>query len=337
VSASTAGDDRPALPARAKWIVTLAGATGAAVLVCLLIALGPARIATELARLGSVLPAVLIVTGLKYPLQTAGWRLALRREDRPPWNESIASTIAGDALGYMTWAGPVTGEPIRALLTRRSVPVATGIAAGAAERALYNLTAFLLVVGVMLVLAADTRRPVVNLVLAAAVLAGLIGVVAVRRRSRQREPIEPGRDRDHGPAASGGKPASPLGPFRDALRELWRTRRGALPSIALLCLAQHALLVYEAYLLLGVLSGGTTLGTALVFEAVTKVVNTVGAILPGRLGIAEGGSALLADRLGLSASYGLSLALMRRVRALVWAGVGLTLMPLQEARARRSR
>jgi len=71
------------------------------------------------------------------------------------------------------------------------------------------------------------------------------------------------------------------------------------------------------------------------FEAVTKLVNTAGLLVPGRIGVSEGGSALLAGALGFAASHGLSLALMRRVRATIWAIVGIALLPFQEARARR--
>jgi hypothetical protein len=122
-----------------------------------------------------------------------------------------------------------------------------------------------------------------------------------------------------------------------AARQLWRERREALPAIVGLCAAQHAVLVGEAWLMLGALGGDVPVRTALVFEAVTKIVNTVGAVVPGRLGIAEGGSALLAGALGFAAAHGLSLALMRRVRAIVWTGVGLALLPFQEARARKAK
>ena len=68
--------------------------------------------------------------------------------------------------------------------------------------------------------------------------------------------------------------------FSRAMRQLWRERRGVLPAIALLCFAQHAVLVGEAYVMLGALGAGTTLQTALVFEAVTKIVNTAGLWCP---------------------------------------------------------
>jgi hypothetical protein len=325
-------------PPRRLWnrLVPVLGAAGLGLLVYLIAELGPSRILAQLHGLGSILPVVLIVTAAKYPLQTAGWRLALPSQARPPWGESISATITGDALGYLTWAGPFTGEPIRALLVRDSVPVAAGVAAGAAERAIYNLTSTLFVWTVLLALASATHTlALVAAMVFSAVAAAALAILARRRlRARRETHRHPSLD---GPPAAETAPARGAAAFLEAARELWRDRRGVLPAIALLCMAQHAILVGEAYLMLSALGGSTTLQTALVFEAVTKIVNTVGLLVPGRLGVSEGGSALLADALGFAASHGLSLALMRRVRALIWSGVGLALLPFQEARARRSR
>jgi hypothetical protein len=314
----------------------LLGAAGVVLLVYLIVELGPARIAAQVHGLGSVLPAVLIVTAAKYPLQAAGWRLALPRHSRPPWGESISATITGDALGYLTWAGPFAGEPARAVLTRGSVPLAAGIAAGAAERGIYNLTAGLLVWVVLLLVSSAAHRVAFVAALAGTAL-GVIAVLALVRRRVRVRPVErrPPAAVDHRTAGAAQPPR--LQAFLEAARDLWRDRRGVLPVIAVLCLAQHAILITEAYLMLNVLGGGTTLRTAFVFEAVTKIVNTAGMIVPARIGVSEGGSALLAGALGFAASHGLSLALMRRVRALIWAAVGLALLPFQEARARRAR
>jgi hypothetical protein len=314
--------------------VPVLGAAGLGLLVYLIVELGPARIAAQLHGLGSILPAALLLTGAKYPLQAAGWRLALRRGDRPPWDESIGATIAGDALGYLTWAGPFTGEPIRALLVRGSVPVAAGIAAGAVERALYNVTAALLVSVVLIALLSGTD----TLALTAVLIVSALGVAALVVRVRRRIRVRSGANQRSGlfRRASTAETRWIQGAraFGAAMREMWRERRGVLPAIALLCLTQHAVLVGEAYLMLDALGAGTSVQTALVFEAVTKIVNTAGLLVPARLGVSEGGSALLADALGFAASSGLSLALMRRVRALIWAGVGLALLPFLETRAR---
>jgi uncharacterized protein (TIRG00374 family) len=314
------------------------GAIGVALLVYLIVDLGPARIASELLRLGSILPAVLLLSGAKYLLQTAGWRLMLRRQARPSWPESVGATITGDALGYLTWAGPFTGEPVRAVLIRESVPVAAGIAAGAIERTVYNLTAAGLVTAVFaaLISATSPSGRAFAWVSGGLSIALVLALGARRWVKRQRS----GRDL---PAAVGPLPAPKRSPvrgiaaFRVAAKELWSTRKMVLPILAVLCLLQHALLVIEAYFMLGTLGAAPSVRTALIFEALTKIVNTAGILVPGRLGVSEGGSALLANALGFAASYGLSLALMRRVRALFWAAVGLAVLPLQEARARRIR
>ncbi len=318
-------------------LIVVFGLVGLGLLVSLITRLGPRRIASQLHGLTTILPWVLALTSLKYPLQTAGWRLAIPRADRPSWWESIRSTIAGDAIGYLTWAGPLMGEPARALLTRRTVPFAEGIAAGAGERTLYNLTATGLVWIVLARLLWVAHPTGVALSVAGSV--ALIGwLIAWLRSAMRRSGGQLHRNRV--PLTSGLASDANADEAHDslvvALVDLWRTRRHVLPALFVLCLAQHAVLVAEAYFLLRSLSADTTLQTALVFEAVTKIVNTAGMVVPARLGVAEGGSALLADALGFAASHGLSLALMRRVRALVWAAVGLAALPFQEARARRA-
>jgi uncharacterized protein (TIRG00374 family) len=318
-----------------RWLVPVLGAIGFALLVYLIVDLGPARIASQLRALGSILPAVLLLSGTKYILQTAGWRLALQRHARPSWPESVSATITGDALGYLTWAGPFTGEPIRAVLIRDSVPVAAGIAAGAMERTVYNVTAAALVSGVLLVLlSGSTAGPVAAVIVGLS--AALIAAIGGRRWARRR-----GSGQRTGavvpPSAAKDAPDRGRTAFVEAARELWRNRRALLPVLALLCLLQHALLVIEAYLMLGAQGAAPSVWTAFIFEAMTKIVNTAGLLVPGRLGISEGGSALLADALGFAASYGLSLALMRRVRSFLWAAVGLLLLPVQGSRLRRLR
>lgn len=324
------------------------GAAGLCLLGVLIAKLGPARIAAHLKGLGGVLPAVMLLTALKYPLQAAGWRLTLPPAQRPSWWNSTSATLTGDSLGYLTWAGPFTGEPVRAMLIRDTVPVAAGIAAGAIERTIYNTTAALLVWFVLMGVFAAGHPQALGAATIVTVVGCALFLLRHRRRSQPLKSPSPGPDpappgpgladatRDAAQAQDTARTSGAPG-VRTAIRRLWRERRGALPAIAALCFAQHAVLVGEAYLMLNALGDGTTLRTVLVFEAVTKIVNTVGVIVPGRLGVAEGGSAVLADALGLAASQGLSLVLMRRVRAVLWAGVGLALLPIREAGARTGR
>jgi hypothetical protein len=306
-----------------RWLMPMAALVGVALLWYAIADIGLDRIVETLATLGPILPVVLAITAVKYPLQAASWRLALKPEMRPGWGVSVAATLSGDALGYLTWAGPFTGEPIKAYLTRDHVPVSLGVAAGAIERMLYNLTAAIIViVAALLVLPTRDSR----LWLAAGLIVSAGGCVAWWR-------ARPSRPHSARIAAGDGHAR---GVVVGLTHDLWSERPSALAGMLLLEAAQHALLILEAYVMLQTLGAAPSLRTVFIFEGVTKVVNTVGTIVPARLGIAEGGSALLAGALGLGASYGLGLAIMRRVRAIMWGGVGLLLVPQRERLARKT-
>jgi len=304
-----------------RSFMPIAALTGVALLTYAIAQIGVERILGTLAILGPILPVVLAITAFKYPLQAGAWRLALKPGMRPGWRVSVAATLSGDAVGYLTWAGPFTGEPIKAYLTRDQVPVALGVTAGAIERALYNGTAAIIViVAAAFVLPTNTGR----LWLAAGLAVGAGGLLVWWRRNSW-------RDR---PAAVAGARGRAEGVVAELVRDLWRERPAALVGMLVLEVAQHTLLMLEAYVMLATLGARPDLRTVAIFEGLTKVVNTAGTIVPGRLGIAEGGSAFLAQALGLGASYGMGLAIMRRVRAIAWGGIGLLLMPQRERMAR---
>jgi hypothetical protein len=307
-----------------RWLMPIAALAGLALLGYAIVDIGVDQILETLVVLGPILPIVLAITFFKYPLQAAAWRLALKPEIRPRWPPSIAATLSGDALGYLTWAGPLTGEPLKAYLVRDLVPVALGVTAGAAERLLYNATA----AGVIVV-AAALAFPVSRSgwAVAAIAAAGICGAFAWRwTRSRR------ARSRRQDVAAA---PVRPPGVIASVAHDLWRERPGALVAILAIELVQNALLMSEAYVMLAAMGAQPGLRTVAIFEGVTKAVNTVGGIVPGRLGIAEGGTALAAGALGLGASYGMGLALMRRVRAVAWGAVGLLLLWYREHQARK--
>ena len=305
-----------------RWLMPIAVLCGLALLGYAVADIGVDRILETLATLGPILPLVLAITFFKYPLQAAAWRLALKPDARPGWPASVTATISGDALGYLTWAGPLTGEPLKAYLIRDLVPVAVGVTAGAAERLLYNASAAIVIaVAAALVLPGDDSR----WLLTGGVAAGLcLGAAWWWTRSRCK-----------GAAGSAEASVRPPGVITALAHDLWRERPAALAAMLAIEIGQHALLMCEAYVMLAALGAQPSLRTVVIFEGLTKAVNTVGGIVPGRLGIAEGGTALLAGALGLGASYGMGLAIMRRVRATAWGAVGLLLLWQREGQARR--
>ena len=95
--------------------------------------------------------------------------------------------------------------------------------------------------------------------------------------------------------------------------------------------------ILEVYLILWLMGIKIGLIGALVFEALTKLVNVVGALNPGNVGSYEGGNMLIAKMFGLTGVVGLSVALTRRLRAIFWTAVGgLCLFLLSKSKAHRN-
>ena len=108
----------------------------------------------------------------------------------------------------------------------------------------------------------------------------------------------------------------------NALLDFHHNSPGAFWGSFLLILASHCMAVMEVCLVLWLM--GVKLGvlSALVVEAMTKLVNVVGNINPGNFGTFEGGNMLIGKMLGLTGAIGLTLGLARRLRAFFWTAVG---------------
>ena len=87
-------------------------------------------------------------------------------------------------------------------------------------------------------------------------------------------------------------------------------------------LACHGMAVLEVYLVLWLLGVKIGLLGALIFEALTKLVNVVGTFNPGNIGTYEGGNVLIASLFGITGAVGLAVAVARRLRAVFWAAIG---------------
>lgn len=71
---------------------------------------------------------------------------------------------------------------------------------------------------------------------------------------------------------------------------------------------------------------------ALLAQATNQLVGWLGAFVPGRVGVAEGGSTLLFELLGLGPVLGLSLGILRRIRRVLGIAVGLVIAAVVEMR-----
>jgi hypothetical protein len=108
-----------------------------------------------------------------------------------------------------------------------------------------------------------------------------------------------------------------------AIREFQARHPRSIRSILALDLACQALIAAEVVAVLACFQISFSLGTILAIEAANRIVRFMGGLVPARIGTDESGMAAAFLAFGLPAASGLALALARRIRDLVEAGLGI--------------
>jgi hypothetical protein len=97
---------------------------------------------------------------------------------------------------------------------------------------------------------------------------------------------------------------------------------GRLAVVALCESLFHALSLLECWLIYRCLTGDTAILPPLVFDGLNRVINILGRPIPLRIGVEEASTSLFATAIGVGGPVGFTLALVRKVRVIVWAIVG---------------
>jgi hypothetical protein len=85
----------------------------------------------------------------------------------------------------------------------------------------------------------------------------------------------------------------------------------------------HMVSFGEAWLTLYLLTGTSRPIEALILDSVNRVINIIGKMIPMRVGVDEVSAEMVAGAIGLTAGIGTTAGLVRKVRMIVWAAIGL--------------
>jgi Lysylphosphatidylglycerol synthase TM region len=307
-------------------VVTTLG--GLALLVWVVRQVGVAEIAADVRRVGWGLVAIIALGGLRFLLRAVAWRLCLDPPHTLRLRDAFAAVVCGDAIGNLTPLGPLVGEPAKAAFVRGRIALAPAVTALAIENVLYTLSAAAMIAAGMVALLVSFKLPpgvrgIGELAIAATFL---LFVAALWLLWRQPALIS---------RALGVVP--PLRKHADRVRQLEEEiytfaarHRSALPALAAAEAGFHALGVTEIYLTLWLLNGSQpTLLAAFLFETANRLITVVFKVVPLRLGVDELSTAGFAALIGLPTKTGLTIAIVRKVRMLFWAGAGGVLLVRQ--------
>jgi len=311
-----------------RRVVTVVGTlAGAALFAYAVRSVGVAEIAQGVQRVGWGLVVILALAGARFVIRAECWRLCVPPGTRLTRGQALRAFLAGDAVGSVTPLGLLASEPTKVLLTRHHLATRESVSSLAVENLVYAVSVVTTIaVGLAVLLAAVPLPAGVRwAVLAALAGAGVAAAVAFRVL------------RGTWDEARGARPRwrEKLATVRQSVLGFSAGHPGRLWRVFGLDLGFHALAVAEVYLTLGWLLGdrSPTLAQAIVFEALNRVITVAFKFVPFRIGVDEALSGALAPVLAVNPAAGVALAVVRKIRNLFWAGLGLILVATHPARA----
>ena len=255
-------------------------------------------------------------------LNTLGWRFAFAREHVAalPFGELLRLRLAGDAINYLTPSATIAGEYARVAMLGdrlgadiRAASVVVAKSAQTLAQAVF-MAAGLSLLGAGFVIAGPRR----SLALWGLGLGLLLAMLLIY-----------------------GSTAARLGPVRAFLRnaalrlaEFLRDHPGRVVLSTFMFVLAYGWGSFEAYWICRFLGIPVSVFTALAIEVLSVTVDGLLFMVPAKIGTQEGGKVAVFAALGLPASLGLAFGLVRHVRELSWAGIGMLLYALSARRRR---
>jgi len=320
----------------------VAAMLGVVLLLYLLRRAGLSAVLVNIRMLGAGLVVIIALGGVSHLLKAWAWRLTLGeagREVAVP--RMVALRLVSEAAAQLGLAGRVAGETMRVALLGPSVPVSSGISSAALDQGLYMVTgAIVSVVGLVIALARIALPHVleVYLLLFCLALLGFVGAIGFAVQQRRLGLSQAFRLAGRIPRCQSffEEKYSLIQSTESKMLDFCHQSPGRFWGSAGLNVAAHVLAILEVYLILVFLGAKLSFVSALVVEALTKLVNVIGAVNPGNIGTYEGGNVFILKMFGLGSAVGLTLGIARRVRALFWTGAGvICLVTLSNARTWR--
>ena len=283
----------------------------------------------ESRRLGVLLPLVLLPGFGWHLVRTLGWHICFPAAVRPSFWRLFRVRLAADAVSYFTIRG-LASEPLRVVLLLDRVPAEASAASTILERTAMGVMSVVLV-GLTSVVAMGSddvpsgwQNVFRGIAIVAVVVVGLTALF-LTRKGRYVGPLFEALYRRTGWHWTEGRVAHFIGEVERIFLELARSDPGRLRGLVLLATAAYLLMTLEIWFVFWAIGEPVSVWSAMFVETFTRSASVFSGIIPANLGALEASNVVVVKALGLSGAG--SLALSRRVRGLLWAGLGLLLYP----------
>jgi len=285
---------------------------------------------------------VLLLGGLSHLIKSWSWRLSFQCDLRTvSFARTLGLRLISEAIAILGLPGQVLGEATRVSFLGTDVPMANSISSVTLDRGLYTATSAIVsfagMIAALFLLSLSHKWRVYALLFAlgsAAVLT--VCRVAIGKRWQVFSGVARAIARLGWNRTWMDGKQSVIGAAENNLFDFYHKTPGIFWGSLMLNLASHGTAILEVYVLLYFMGVRKSLLVALVVEALTKLINVVGTLNPGNVGIFEGGNMIVARLIHISGGAGLTIALCRRARILFWAAIdAICLTVMSDLRQRK--
>jgi putative membrane protein len=313
------------------WTLCLIGLAGASVLV---VVFGAKDVLDAVRRVGWGIAAVCAWRAIPLVLSTNAWRALLPHPHRLRFPILLLERWIAESANNLLPLAQVGGDVVRARLARlRGVPLEQAVASVVGDITAGLLAQVLFAfAGLALLLSRGdgSGRTLLGVGLGVAVLVGMVAGFARFQRSRLFRRLS---ERFLGLLGDVDDAARSGAAIEEAIRRLYADRRAFIAGCALR-LGAWVLGAAEVWIALRFMGMEAGLREALILESLGQAARTAGFLIPGALGVQEGGYVLLGTLIGLPPEASLGLSLVKRAREIVTGAPGLAAWHIEEARLR---
>lgn len=299
---------------------------------------GAAEIWAMVAQVGWGLVLIVVLGGLRFAARAAAWSASIEPPDQLPFPRAFAAVVSGDAFGNLTPLGPIVGEPAKAAYVRDTVAIGPALTALAIENLIYTASVAAMIAASTAALVLRFNLP--DSILHAGELVTLVVVVALGIAGlmlwRRPAIVSASLARLVPPGGALGARVDRVRALEQQIYTFAARRRAAALTVIAAEVSFHALGIAEIYLTWWMMTGEPpSLLLAFVLEGANRLVVVLFKIVPLRLGVDETSTGAFTQLLGYGPAPGVTLAIIRRARVLVWIVAGTVLFVRKGLSAKR--
>ena len=315
-----------------KPAVYVLGLGGVTLFIVLLIREGAGQVGSAIARAGWGLLGIMVYHTLQTLSDAAGWSVLIPKEHQVPFVKSVFLNWIGESINNLLPTGRIGGDVVITRIAAISgipLKIATAVMIVDITIGVVTKVMYIVAAGILLIAEtgrADLARPtLVTLIIGTLAAAGFymvqrLGVFRWMAMLASRLAKSPGLD-------SFVQSAEALD---QTIALVYAGRRG-VAGCYFFWILSWLIASGEIWFSLWALGFQSNFATAVILESAALVVRGAAFLVPGAMGVQEGGYILLGNLLGIPGEIAFALSLVRRIRELALGIPALISWQLLEA------